>query len=76
MDTGCGMDEATQERIFDPFFTTRHSGTGLGLAIVATIAEAHGGSISCSSEPGQGTVFTVRLPRRPLAQKDKLSTDD
>ena len=66
-DTGCGMDEATQERMFDPFFTTRHSGTGLGLAIVATIAETHGGSIACSSVPGQGTAFTVSLPRGAAA---------
>ncbi len=63
-DTGCGMDEATQERIFDPFFTTRHSGTGLGLAICAAIAESHGGSIACRSAPGRGTAFTVRLPCR------------
>jgi len=62
-DTGCGMDEETQERIFDPFFTTRHTGTGLGLAIVATIAETHGGTITCRSEPGRGTAFTLRLAR-------------
>jgi len=38
-------------------------GAGLGLAIVKSIVEAHGGAVSCSSELGKGSTFTVRLPR-------------
>jgi signal transduction histidine kinase len=62
-DTGRGMSESVRSRIFEPFFTTKEDGTGLGLAVCQQILKAHGGSLGCQSEPGQGTTFSVRLPR-------------
>jgi len=63
-DTGCGMPPQVQRRIFEPFFTTKEvgKGTGLGLSISYDIIKKHGGEITVESEPGSGTVFTVRLP--------------
>jgi signal transduction histidine kinase len=73
-DTGVGIAPGDLPHIFDRFWradparsrTGERPGTGLGLAITKWIAEAHGGSITVQSRPGRGTVFTVRLPRRPL----------
>jgi PAS domain S-box-containing protein len=61
-DTGQGIESACLDRIFDPFFSTRESGTGLGLSLTQQIVSEHGGTISCQSEPGQGTSFVVELP--------------
>ena len=63
-DDGPGIEPAVLERIFEPFFTTKRQsgGTGLGLSVSLGIAEAHGGSLTASSDPGHGACFTLRLP--------------
>ncbi|MHB1605307.1 MAG: sensor histidine kinase [Leptospirales bacterium] len=62
-DNGPGIPEAMRDRIFNPFFSTKPKGTGLGLSIVHNIAEAHGGSLSFSSRPGE-TEFRLRIPEK------------
>lgn len=64
-DTGTGIPKEIQSHIFEPFFTTKDigKGTGLGLATVFGIAQQHGGWVNLYSEPGEGTVFRVYLPR-------------
>jgi len=61
-DNGTGISEPDLSKVFDPFFTTRQSGTGLGLPSVRRIARLHGGGVDVESSPGQGSVFTIRLP--------------
>jgi two-component system, cell cycle sensor histidine kinase and response regulator CckA len=64
-DDGVGMTREVLDRIFDPFFTTKPPGvgTGLGLPICRSIVRAHGGELDVHSAPGQGSTFTVILPR-------------
>ena len=76
-DTGIGMDEDQQSRVFDAFVqadsstSANYGGTGLGLAICRDYCEMMGGSISVSSEIGDGSTFTVVLPSDPeLARED------
>jgi len=63
-DTGPGVPPALQARIFEPFFTTKPVGigTGLGLSLCKGIIEQHGGTITMTSQPGQGATFCVELP--------------
>jgi heavy metal sensor kinase len=68
-DTGIGLSPEERDRIFQPFYRTAeaHSrgegGHGLGLAIARSIADVHGGKIQVESAPGQGSTFTVLLPK-------------
>lgn len=66
-DNGMGMDAITLSRLFDSFITTkpRGEGTGLGLMISRAIIREAGGTITAISTPGQGSLFTIRLPINP-----------
>ena len=61
-DTGEGMPPDVVENIFTPYFTTKSKGSGLGLAISRNIIRAHNGDLGVESQPGKGSVFTIRLP--------------
>jgi two-component system phosphate regulon sensor histidine kinase PhoR len=69
LDHGSGIEQKHHDRLFERFYrvdTARSrelGGTGLGLAIVKHIAEAHGGHASMKSRPGEGSVFTIHLPK-------------
>jgi signal transduction histidine kinase len=82
-DTGIGIPADEQRRLFERFYRTKAAsdgaipGTGLGLSITKAIAEAHGGSISVSSEEGAGTTFRVELPlvsRADLSDREGAAT--
>ncbi len=61
-DTGSGISEPDLARIFEPFFTKKEKGMGFGLAIVRRIIEDHHGTITCRSQVGEFTEFTITLP--------------
>jgi signal transduction histidine kinase len=67
-DHGIGIPRAEQVRIFDKFYRAGRSetqgrrGSGVGLALVRHVAEAHGGSVTVVSAPGEGSRFILRLP--------------
>ena len=61
-DDGCGIEPENESRLFIPRFTTKTTGSGIGLSLVKQIIENHGGKISFSSVPGEGSVFSFFLP--------------
>lgn len=64
LDTGIGMEDQTLAKLFTPLFSSKgDKGTGLGLFIANKIVEQHGGKIEVKSTPGQGSVFSVIIPR-------------
>jgi putative nucleotidyltransferase with HDIG domain len=68
-DTGCGMTPAVLQRALDPFFSHRRAGRGRGLGLPRAyrIVEAHGGRIWLESQPDEGTVVHILLPRAASA---------
>ncbi len=61
------MDYEVKRKVFTSFFTTKGlGGTGLGLLTTKRIVQEHGGKIDMESEPGQGTIFRITLPRDRL----------
>jgi two-component system, OmpR family, sensor histidine kinase SenX3 len=84
-DQGQGITTADQQRIFERFYRVDSArsratgGTGLGLSIVKHVAANHGGEVSVWSEPGQGSIFTLRLPAMTVGRQrdaDSRQTDD
>jgi two-component system sensor histidine kinase PilS (NtrC family) len=67
-DDGPGITSTDLSQLFTPFFTTKERGSGLGLATVQRIVDAHGGSVTVESSPGDGARFVVRLPSSPPAE--------
>lgn len=72
-DNGSGISEENIQKIFDPFFTTRTvgSGMGLGLSIVERILRSFSGYIAVESTPGQGSCFTLSIPRYSASVQDR-----
>jgi two-component system OmpR family sensor kinase len=81
-DDGPGMPAEQARRVFERFYRAdaarnrASGGTGLGLAIVAGLVEAHGGTVSIRTAPGEGADFQVRLPLSPDAQFDEDDTEE
>ena len=62
-DNGPGISEEVNAKVFEDFFSTKGSeGTGIGLLVVQKVAEDHGGNVTFTSKPGEGTTFTVTIP--------------
>jgi signal transduction histidine kinase len=69
-DTGPGIPPDRLDRVMEPFQTGKETGTGLGLAIVRHIVESHGGTVTARSRLGEGTCFTVRVPKNEASPGD------
>ena len=78
LDTGIGMDEQQRQRLFQPYTqfdssdTELQAGSGLGLAICQQLTQLMGGRLTCVSEPGRGSCFTLALDVATVAGDEKL----
>ena len=68
-DTGTGISDENLSKIFEPYFTTKENGTGLGLTVLFKIIKEHQGEIAVWSHEGEGTVFTISLPKPRTEQR-------
>lgn len=75
-DTGTGMSKEATERIFNAFYTTKHYGSGIGLAVVWDAVRLHGFEIEVQSSPGEGTAFTIRIPKMHTLRADTNAGED
>jgi PAS domain S-box-containing protein len=78
-DNGIGMTEEVKEKVFTRFFSTKGSGQGCGLGLLTTrkIVEAHGGTVSFESTPGDGAVFRLAFPRlSPQGDRGKIDHEE
>lgn len=75
-DTGCGIPKDVRDKIFDLYYqvsvseSMKVTGSGIGLSLVKEVVQLHGGEVAVSSEPGKGSVFTIKLP---IKQSPRLS---
>ena len=74
-DTGPGMTQEVLHQIFEPYFTTKDHGSGLGLSICHSIMKKHDGVILVKSTLGQGTTFSIYLPRATTTQAREAKSD-
>lgn len=75
-DNGPGMPREVCRRVFEPFFTTKPAGKGTGLGLSVSyfiITRGHSGQMEVHSEPGQGTMFVIKLPLGPLPSRDVVA---
>jgi two-component system sensor histidine kinase PilS (NtrC family) len=75
-DTGFGMNSEEVERVFVPFNSSFRRGTGLGLSIVYQIVSNHDGRIDVESAPGDGTAFTIDIPRAGKVVRPSVGDED
>ncbi len=68
-DNGCGIPEETIDKIFSPGYSSKSNGFGIGLALVEKIITLHEWSISVNSKPGEGTQFTIVIPKRDIHER-------
>ena len=76
-DNGAGIPEDLNRKVFHEFFSSKGTeGTGIGLLVVQKVAEEHGGTVTFTSKPGEGTTFVVTIPSNPRTPSQRRATID
>jgi CheY-like chemotaxis protein len=76
IDTGEGLSEEARAHLFEPFYSTKQAGIGLGLATVKQSVDQHDGVVQVESVSGEGSTFSVYLPRLLVETADDRSSSD